>query len=94
MIPTPEINQSSWVGRDTASVLSVCHYALSWPDTVCQGFIATPESFSSSYGEKHPDPKSGQDIDPDKAGQTTSCQGEKERLKCWANFCPSFFPDL
>ena len=32
----------------------------------CLGFTTCPGSFPSSLGEKHPYPKSGQDLDPDK----------------------------
>ena len=34
-------------------------------------------SFPFSYGEKHPTPKSGHEVDPDKLGWTTSCRGDK-----------------
>ena len=37
--------------------------------------MACPDSFPSSYGEKHPDLKSDREIDPDKPGCITSCRG-------------------
>ena len=39
--------------------------------------MACSGSFPSSRGEKHPDPKSGQDLDPDKPGCTMSCRGNE-----------------
>ena len=33
------------------------------------------DKFPSGHGEKHPDPKSGRDLDQDKPGYTTSCWG-------------------
>ena len=46
----------------------------------------------SSCGENHPYPKSGQDLDPDKPGSTTSCRGDETnpnvlRVFFWI-FCP------
>ena len=32
---------------------------------------------SSCHGENHPDPKSCQEVDPEKPGCTTSCQGDE-----------------
>ena len=39
--------------------------------------MAGPGGFPSSCGENHPDPKSGQDLDPDKLGCTMSCQRDE-----------------
>ena len=44
---------------------------------VCYGFMACPGSFPSCFRENHPDPKSGRDVDPDKLGHTTFCQGDE-----------------
>ena len=38
--------------------------------------MACPDSLLSC-GENHPNPKSGQDLDPDKPGYTTSCRGDE-----------------
>ena len=50
-------------------------------------FTACAGSFPSSHGEKHPDPKSSQEVDPDKPGCTTSCL----RGKTDPYFCVFFF---
>ena len=44
---------------------------------LCYGFIVSQGSFLSFQGENHPDPKSSQDLDPDKLRCTTSCQGDE-----------------
>ena len=44
---------------EDAPVLSVCQYGLSGLDTAYLGFMPCPDSFPSTCGEKHPDPKLG-----------------------------------
>ena len=41
-------------------------------------------SFPSSHGEKHHNPKSGQEVDSDKLGYAISCHGPTQ------NFCTFF----
>ena len=38
--------------------------------------MGCPDSFTFDYTEKHPEPKSGQNLIPDKRGCTVSGQGE------------------
>ena len=40
--------------------------------TVSYAFMAVP-----CHGENHPDPKSGLEVDPDKLGSITFCQGDE-----------------
>ena len=40
-------------------------------------FIASPDSFPSGSGEKYPDPKSDQNLAPDKLGCTSSYLGDE-----------------
>ena len=65
----------------TCSNSSMCHKSVhrTGTDTACLswGFTTCPGSLPSSHGEKHPDPKSGRDLDPDKLGCTTSCRGDE-----------------
>ena len=53
------------------------------------GFITCPGNFPSSHGEKHPNPKSGQEVVPDKPGCIASCWGGETD----PNFL-HFFPDF
>ena len=39
--------------------------------------MACPGSFLSCPGENYPNPKFGQDLDPDKPGCTTSCREDE-----------------
>ena len=56
--------------------MSDCHYSLlNDLQLIFSTSMACPENFLSSLREKHPDPKSGQDLGPDKLGCITSCQG-------------------
>ena len=50
-------------------------------------------SFPSGHGEKHPNPNSGQELDPDKPGCTTSCQGDETDSKFLCAFFWIFIPD-
>ena len=43
--------------------------------------MVCPRSFQPSYGEKYPNPKSGQEVDPDKLGCTMSCQEDETNPK-------------
>ena len=54
-------------------------------------FTACAGSFPSSHGEKHPDPKSSQEVDPDKPGCTTSCWRGKTDLYFCVLFSVVFF---
>ena len=66
MTPIPKINQFNRGGLGHCSSpvglsLRLC------PDTACQlGVYSFPGSFPSCHGEKHPNHKSGRDLDPDK----------------------------
>ena len=39
--------------------------------------MACSGSFLSSHGEKHPEPKSGRDLDPDKPRCATACRKDE-----------------
>ena len=80
------------VDWDTAPYLLVYHYGLSRSGAVCQGFTVYLDSFLSSHGEKHHNPKSGQEVDPDKPGCTMSCQGG-ETSPYFCMFFWIFVPD-
>ena len=54
------------------------------------GFMACPVSFPLSRGEKHPDPKSGQEVDPDKLGCTMTCRVDETDPKNFAHFFLDF----
>ena len=64
-----------------------------WLDTACLG------SFPSGRGKKHPDPKSGGEVDPDKPECAMSWQGNVTNLKVlriFLDFChqsPTFQTD-
>ena len=53
--------------------------------------MACNGSFPSSRGEKHPDPKSGRDLDPDKPGCTITA-GEMNQPKFFTCFFLNFGP--
>ena len=62
--------QSMWLG----TLLKSCWFV----NTACCGLIPIVSkgfSFLSSHGEKHLNPKSGWEVDPDKPGSTMSCLG-------------------
>ena len=56
--------------------------------------MTCPGSFLSSCGEKHLDPKSGWDLDPDKLGCTMSCRGDINQPKFFMCFFLDFGPRL
>ena len=85
LIPMPGIGQSIRGGSGKCSSLPVCHYSLLGLATACRG------SFPSCCGENHPDPKSGQDLDPEKLGCTPSRRGDVNDAFLHAfflDFCP------
>ena len=43
--------------------------------------MACPGSCPSSHGKRHPDPKSGWEIEPDKLGCIIPCQGDETNPK-------------
>ena len=53
---------------------------------VCSGFMACPGSFPSSCVEKHPNPKSGQKVDPDTPGCAMYCRGDETHPIFWCFF--------
>ena len=55
--------------------------------------MACHGSFPSCHVEQHPDPKSGQEVDPDKPGCITSCQGEETDPTFLHTFFSGFGPD-
>ena len=55
--------------------------------------MACPGSFPSSHVEKHSNPKSGQVLDPDKLGCTTSCWGDETDPNILHAFFLDFSPD-
>ena len=87
-IPTPGFNQSSQGESENTPVLYVYQYSLQGLAIACQGFTACRSGFPSCCKENDSDPKSGQDLDPEKLGYAMSCREHVAFLCTFCGFCP------